>query len=108
MVDCVKVDVLNLAQEFAEDTSHTIGGCIGSTNHIVTIIDEVVVEVPTFIRDYRHTEDTNTSVTSYDYLGDSTHTDGITARACPVVVLRWSLVRRTRKADIHPFMYVDT
>lgn len=79
MVDCVKVDVLDLAQEFAEDTSHTIGGCIGSTNHIVTIIDEVVVEVPTFIRDYRHTEDTDTSVTSYDHLGYGAHTDGVTA-----------------------------
>ena len=75
----MKVDVLDLAQELAEDTSHTIGGCIGSTDYVIAIIDEVVVEVPTFIRDYRHTEDTNTSVTSYDYLGDGTHTDGITA-----------------------------
>lgn len=79
MVDCVKVDVLDLAQELAEDAPHTIRGCIGSTDYVIAIIDEVVVEVPTFIRDYRHTEDTNTSVTSYDYLGDGTHTDGITA-----------------------------
>ena len=79
MVVCVKVDVLDLAQEFAEDAPHTIGGCIGSTDYVIAIIDEVVVEVPTFIRDYRHTEDTNTSVTSYDHLGDGTHTDGITA-----------------------------
>ena len=79
MVDCVKVDVLDLAQEFAEDAPHTIRGCIGSTDYVIAIIDEVVVEVPTFIRDYRHTEDTNTSVTSYDHLGYGTHTDGITA-----------------------------
>ena len=79
MVVCVKVDVLDLAQELAEDAPHTIGGCIGSTNHIVTIVDEVVIEVPPFVRNHRHTEDTDTCVTSYDYLGDGTHTDGITA-----------------------------
>ena len=79
MVDCVKVDVLDLAQELAEDASHAIGGGISGTDHIVAVIDEVIIEVPPFVRDHRHTEDTDTSVTSYDHLGYGTHTDGVTA-----------------------------
>ena len=78
MVVCVKVDVLDLAQEFAEDAPHTVGGGISGTDHIVAVIDEVVIEVPPFVRDHRHTEDTDTSMASYDHLRYGTHTDGIT------------------------------
>ena len=47
---CLK-SCLELAYEFAEDAAHTVGGCIGGTYDFVTIVDEVIIEVPAFVGD---------------------------------------------------------
>ncbi len=75
---------LELAYEFAEDAAHTVGGSVGGAYDIVTIVDEVIIEVPAFIGDDRHTEDADTSVTCNDDLGHGAHADGahLRGRGC--------------------------
>ena len=98
---------LELAYEFAEDAAHTVGGCVGCAYDIVTIVDEVIIEVPAFVGDDRHTEDADTSVACDDDFGHGAHADGVTTRARPVGVLGRRLVGGTREADVHTFVDVD-
>ena len=42
-----------------------------------------------------------------DDFGHGAHADGVTARARPVGVLSWGLIRGTREADVHTFVDVD-
>ena len=99
---------LQLAYEFAEDAAHTVGGCVGGAYDIVTIVDEVIIEVPAFVGDDRHPEDADTSVACDDDFGYGAHTDSVATRARPVGVLGRCLVGGTREADVHTFVDVDT
>lgn len=98
---------LQLAYEFAEDAAHTVGGCVGCAYDVVTIVDEVIVEVPAFVGDDRHAEDADTSVACDDDFWYGAHTDSVTTRARPVGVLSRGLIRGTREADVHTFVDVD-
>ena len=98
---CYGVILTAGVNEFAEDAAHTVGGCVGGAYDVVTIVDEVIIEVPAFVGDDRHTEDADTSVACDDDFGYGAHTDSVTTRARPVGVLSRGLVGGTREADIH-------
>ncbi len=42
--------------QLSEEFFHLGSGCFGSTDHVISVIDEIVGEVVTFIRNYAHTK----------------------------------------------------
>ena len=93
---------LGTGYELCDETTHTLGGSIGGSDHLVAIVRVVSLEVPPLIGDDRHTEDADTRMASHNHLRRRAHANRIGTDRLPILILCGRLVGRTREA------YVDT
>ena len=78
---------LGTGYELCDEGTHTLGGSIGGSDHLVTIVRIVSLEVPPLVGDDRHAEDTDTRMASHNHLRRRTHADRISAYSLPILIL---------------------